>query len=65
MGKIDIQGTESSPVYMESASGNSGDWGGLTICGDATTSAGVDARSRGWRLYLWRDQRLLMSSGTH
>ena len=44
-GKIDIQGTESSPVYMSSASGNSGDWGGLTICGDATTTAGVDAEA--------------------
>ena len=44
-GKIDIQGTESSPVYMSSASGNSGDWGGLTICGDATTTAGIDAEA--------------------
>ena len=44
-GKIDIQGTESSPVYMSSASGNAGDWGGLTICGDATTTAGVDAEA--------------------
>lgn len=44
-GKIDIQGTESSPVYMSSASGNSGDWGGLTICGDATTTAGLDAEA--------------------
>tara|TARA_B110000259_G_scaffold187702_1_gene242914 strand:- start:447 stop:2411 length:1965 start_codon:yes stop_codon:yes gene_type:complete len=44
-GKIDIQGTESSPVFMESVSGNSGDWGGLTICGDATTTAGVDVQA--------------------
>ncbi len=44
-GKIDVQGTESSPVLMSSASGNPGDWGGLTICGDATTSAGVDAQA--------------------
>ena len=44
-GKIDIQGTESNPVYMSSASGNSGDWGGLTICGDATTTAGIDAEA--------------------
>tara|TARA_B110001450_G_scaffold54492_1_gene50962 strand:+ start:4820 stop:6784 length:1965 start_codon:yes stop_codon:yes gene_type:complete len=44
-GKIDIQGTESSPVFMTSAAGNSGDWGGLTICGDASTTAGVDAQA--------------------
>ena len=44
-GKIDIQGTVSSPVFMTSASGNPGDWGGLTICGDATTTAGVDAEA--------------------
>ena len=44
-GKIDIQGTSSSPVYMGSASGNPGDWGGLTICGDATTTAGANAEA--------------------
>jgi hypothetical protein len=44
-GKIDIQGTSSSPVIMASASGNPGDWGGLTICGDATTTAGVNAEA--------------------
>jgi hypothetical protein len=44
-GKIDIQGTEASPVFMASASGNPGDWGGLTICGDATTTAGIDAEA--------------------
>jgi hypothetical protein len=44
-GKIDIQGTKANPVFMASASGNSGDWGGLTICGDATTTAGVDAEA--------------------
>jgi len=44
-GKIDIQGTASSPVTMTSASGNPGDWGGLTICGDATTTAGIDAEA--------------------
>ena len=44
-GKINIQGTASNPVFMSSASGNPGDWGGLTICGDATTSAGVDAEA--------------------
>ncbi len=44
-GKIDIQGTSSNPVFMSSASGNPGDWGGLTICGDATTTAGVDAEA--------------------
>ncbi|AUC85954.1 hypothetical protein CW731_11920 [Polaribacter sp. ALD11] len=44
-GKIDIQGTASSPVIMSSASGNPGDWGGLTICGNATTTAGVNAEA--------------------
>ena len=40
---IDIQGTETDPVVMQSLSGEAGDWGGLTICGQATTSAGEDA----------------------
>jgi len=44
-GKIDVQGTESNPVSMSSASGNAGNWGGLTICGDATTTAGADAEA--------------------
>jgi hypothetical protein len=44
-GKIDVQGTETNPVVIASASGNPGDWGGLTICGDATTSAGTDAEA--------------------
>ncbi len=42
-GEIDIQGTESDPVVIASANANGGDWGGLTICGNATTTAGVDA----------------------
>jgi hypothetical protein len=44
-GKIEVQGTSSNPVVMTSASGNAGDWGGLTICGDATTTAGADAEA--------------------
>ena len=44
-GKINVQGTSSNPVFMSSASGNAGDWGGLTICGDATTTAGVNAEA--------------------
>ncbi|WP_297088923.1 hypothetical protein [uncultured Draconibacterium sp.] len=44
-GKININGTESSPVIMSSANGNPGDWGGLTICGKATTTAGVNAEA--------------------
>lgn len=40
-GTIDIQGTSSSPVIMESVDGNA--WGGLLICGDAPTTEGVDA----------------------
>jgi len=41
--KIDIQGTETSPVVMKSAAGNPGDWGGLVIAGNATTTEGTDA----------------------
>ena len=44
-GQIDVQGTETNPVIMSSASGNPGDWGGLTICGNATTTAGEDAEA--------------------
>jgi hypothetical protein len=44
-GKIDIQGTATSPVIMASANALPGDWGGLTICGKATTTAGVDAEA--------------------
>ncbi|SDE94166.1 hypothetical protein [Cellulophaga baltica] len=42
-GKIDIQGTEANPVVMTSANQTPGDWGGLVILGDATTTKGVDA----------------------
>ena len=42
-GMIDIQGTEENPVVISSAEGNPGDWGGLTIAGDATTTEGVNA----------------------
>lgn len=41
-GNIDIQGTAANPVIMTSENSNTGDWGGLTICGDAITSAGAD-----------------------
>ncbi|SDL61237.1 hypothetical protein SAMN04488034_10617 [Salinimicrobium catena] len=42
-GKIDIQGTEANPVVISSTEANPGDWGGLTIVGNATTTEGVDA----------------------
>lgn len=42
-GQIDVQGTESSPVLMTSASTTPGDWGGLVIAGDAFTTEGTDA----------------------
>ncbi len=42
-GKIEIQGTSSNPVVMSSANANPGDWGGLTICGKALTTAGENA----------------------
>ncbi len=41
--KIDIQGTEANPVVISSYNPTAGDWGGLTICGKASTTAGVDA----------------------
>ena len=44
-GKIFINGSETNPVVMSSANGNPGDWGGLTICGNAITTAGVDAEA--------------------
>ena len=42
-GKIQIQGSASNPVVMSSATSNPGDWGGLTICGKAETTAGENA----------------------
>ena len=42
-GKIYINGTSSSPVIMSSPNANPGDWGGLTICGKATTTAGANS----------------------
>lgn len=42
-GKIDIQGTATAPVIMTSANEKPGDWGGLVIAGDATTTEGVNA----------------------
>lgn len=44
-GEININGNASNPVIMSSADGNPGDWGGLTLCGKATTTAGVDAQA--------------------
>ena len=44
-GKININGTNNNPVVMSSFNGNPDDWGGLTICGNATTTAGVDAEA--------------------
>ncbi|UOY04799.1 hypothetical protein L0P88_12610 [Muricauda sp. SCSIO 64092] len=41
-GSIDIQGTSSDPVIMRS-NGNAGSWGGLLLCGNATTTAGENA----------------------
>ncbi len=42
-GEIEINGTASNPVVMSSQSAQPGDWGGLTICGDAITTEGTDA----------------------
>ncbi|MFM1878871.1 MAG: hypothetical protein RLZZ241_1737, partial [Bacteroidota bacterium] len=42
-GKIDVQGTAAAPVIMTSKDQNPGDWGGLVIAGNATTTEGTDA----------------------
>ena len=42
-GKIMVNGTAADPVVMTSPNAQPQDWGGLTICGRATTTAGVDA----------------------
>lgn len=42
-GKIIIEGTEANPVVMTSTNNNPGDWGGLVVLGDATTTEGIDA----------------------
>jgi hypothetical protein len=39
-GSIDIQGTIDSPVEMRSSDGNP--WGGLLVCGNASTTAGTN-----------------------
>lgn len=44
-GKIKIDGTSTLPVVMSSPDGQPGDWGGLTICGKAITSAGESAEA--------------------
>lgn len=41
--KIQVNGTASEPVVMTSTNGNPGDWGGLLLLGEATTTEGVDA----------------------
>ncbi len=41
--QIDIQGTAADPVIMTSTNQSPGDWGGLVLLGDATTTEGVDA----------------------
>ncbi|CAN0570531.1 unnamed protein product, partial [Laminaria digitata] len=43
--QIDIQGTATAPVVMTSNNQSPGDWGGLVVLGDATTSEGVDAQA--------------------
>lgn len=42
-GKIEVQGTASNPVVMRSENNTAGDWGGLLLCGNATTTEGVKA----------------------
>ncbi len=42
-GQIEINGTPENPVIISSPDANPGDWGGLTLCGKATTTEGIDA----------------------
>jgi hypothetical protein len=44
-GQIFINGTTDNPVVIASDQGQPGDWGGLTICGKATTTAGENAEA--------------------
>ncbi len=44
-GKINVQGTAENPVLMSTESGKNGGWGGLVICGEATTTAGTNAQA--------------------
>lgn len=44
-GTININGTSSNPIVISSDQGQPGDWGGLTICGKATTTAGADSEA--------------------
>lgn len=44
-GKINIKGEASNPVVIASQDERAGDWGGIVVCGDATTDAGVDAKA--------------------
>ncbi|MDD5619277.1 MAG: hypothetical protein PHY68_02335 [Proteiniphilum sp.] len=41
--KINVNGTSGAPVVMTSPNAQPQDWGGLTICGEATTTAGANA----------------------
>ena len=41
--KIFVNGTAEKPVVMTSANANPGDWGGLLLLGEATTTEGIDA----------------------
>lgn len=43
-GKIDVQGTKDKPVVMK-GQGNSGDWGGLVVCGKGETTKGNDVNT--------------------
>lgn len=40
--KIDVQGTSEKPVVMRSENNSAGDWGGLLLCGKATTTEGIN-----------------------
>jgi hypothetical protein len=41
-GQIEVNGTADNPVVMSSISGQPGEWGGLLLCGDASTTEGTN-----------------------
>lgn len=48
--RIFVNGTAEKPVVMTSANANPGDWGGLLLLGEATTTEGIDAIAEVWGL---------------
>lgn len=43
--KINIQGTKEKPVIIKGQQGESGEWGGIVICGKALSTKGTDTQA--------------------